>query len=396
MVPVARKIRGSRPNADRLGAVLRVRLENRRAEIEQATLTRVYAISDPTETADPTYVAGLRAALTAALDYGFKGTEQEKESPLPSIPPALLVQARVAARNGVSLDTVLRRYFAGYTLLGDFIVEEAGQDELLNAAELKRLLGAQATLFDRLIKAVSEEYVQADDSRHMSADQRRIERVERLLAGELVDTTEFAYDLDAHHIGAIAFGPGAAEAIGSLAEALDCRPLVIERDERTVWAWLGSRGETDAEELERQVSQSWPAEVSLCVGETGQALAGWRLTHRQAKAALPIAFDSPAKLTRYADVALLASIRQDQVLVASLRHLYLTPLAETPDGGATLRKTLRAYFATGRNVSSAAAVLGVNRRTVANRIHAVEECIGRSFDKCAVDLQIALLLDETA
>ena len=30
----------------------------------------------------------------------------------------MLAQARSAARNGVSLDTVLRRYFAGYSLLG--------------------------------------------------------------------------------------------------------------------------------------------------------------------------------------------------------------------------------------------------------------------------------------
>ena len=41
------------------------------------------------------------------------------------VPVALLAQARLAARVGVSLDAVLRRYFAGYTLLGDFLIEEA-------------------------------------------------------------------------------------------------------------------------------------------------------------------------------------------------------------------------------------------------------------------------------
>jgi hypothetical protein len=39
--------------------------------------------------------------------------------------PILLVQARLAARSDVSLDIVLRRYFAGYSLLGDFLVGEA-------------------------------------------------------------------------------------------------------------------------------------------------------------------------------------------------------------------------------------------------------------------------------
>jgi hypothetical protein len=31
---------------------------------------------------------------------------------------------RLAARKGVRLDTVLRRYLAGYTLFGDFLIEE--------------------------------------------------------------------------------------------------------------------------------------------------------------------------------------------------------------------------------------------------------------------------------
>lgn len=38
------------------------------------------------------------------------------------MPVALLAQARLAASNGVSLDKVLRRYFLGYLILGDFVV----------------------------------------------------------------------------------------------------------------------------------------------------------------------------------------------------------------------------------------------------------------------------------
>ena len=36
----------------------------------------------------------------------------------PVVPPALLAQARLDARDGVPLDTVLRRYFAGNALFG--------------------------------------------------------------------------------------------------------------------------------------------------------------------------------------------------------------------------------------------------------------------------------------
>ena len=49
-----------------------------------------------------------------------------------------------------------------------------------------------------------------------------------------------------------------------------------------------------------------PAGVSSAIGEPGKGLDGWRLTHRQAQAAMRIALRRPQRLTRYADVALLA------------------------------------------------------------------------------------------
>jgi DNA-binding PucR family transcriptional regulator len=59
-----------------------------------------------------------------------------------------------------------------------------------------------------------------------------------------------------------------------------------------------------------------------------------------------------------------------------------------------LRQTLRAYFECERNITSAAAALAVDRGTVANRLRVVEEQVGRSLNDCAVDLQLALGLDE--
>src|SRR4051794_73212 len=85
-------------------------LHARRDEIEQAILARVYAVADSTDVADPEYAEGLRGAVSAALDYGLCALELNEEHP-PSVPSAVLDQARLAARNRVSLDTVLRRYF---------------------------------------------------------------------------------------------------------------------------------------------------------------------------------------------------------------------------------------------------------------------------------------------
>ena len=60
----------------------------------------------------------------------------------------------------------------------------------------------------------------------------------------------------------------------------------------------------------------------------------------------------------------------------------------------TAKATLRAYFEAARNMSSAAAILGVSRRTVATRLAAVEERLGGPLDAIGAELEIALRLDQ--
>ncbi len=255
-------------------------------------MTRVERVTDRTEATGPEYEEGLRGAVSAALDYGFAGIEQG-EGGLPPLPEALLTQARLAASSNISLDTVLRRYFAGYTLLADFLMQEAESSDLLGGPALQSMLRAQATLFDRLVVRITEEYTRETEARSDTTNQRRIQSLERLLAGEPLDVSQFDYEFDAHHVGAIAAGLGAIEAFRDLAKVLDRRLLHVRCDERTVWAWLGGRSAPDVEALERAVSQGWPAKVSLTIGEPAQGLGGWRLTHQQARAALPVARRTP-------------------------------------------------------------------------------------------------------
>jgi PucR-like helix-turn-helix protein/diguanylate cyclase with GGDEF domain len=369
---------------------LSARLHSHRTEIEEATLTRVHAISTPEAPADPEYAQGLRAAVVAALDYGLAGIERGEERP-PPIPAALLVQARLAARNGVSVDTVLRRYFAGYTILGDYLVQEGGI--LLDDAELRRLLRSQAARFDQLLAAVSEEHAREEHRRPDSSERRLTNHVQRLLAGELLDTSELSYDFDLWHLGGVLAGRVAGEGLRELSKPLDCRLLQLRRGEGIWWAWFGSRREPDPEELARVAAASLPPQARLAVGEPAEGLPGWRLTHLQAAAALPVAQRMGEKVLRYADVALLASILQDELLATSLRQIYLAPLERERDGGQAARETLHAYFAAGRNVSSAAAALKLNRNTVASRLQAIEDRIGRPLALCAAELEATLRLE---
>lgn len=386
-------VRTSVPSATRARSQLTKRLRERSVEIEQAILERIQADDGPTQTADPEYAEGLRGAVPAALDYCIAGIERSEGSP-PQLPTALLFRARIAARNAVALDTVLRRYFAGYTILGDFLVEEAEAQGLRRGAELKCILRSLAGVFDRLLAAVSEEHGREASKAPRTSERRRAELIERLLAGEPLEGAELAYDFGGHHLGLIAKGKGAKEAIRELAKALDRRLLLLEREEGTAWAWLGGREPIDLDQLQSQLRGTWPDQLLLSFGEPAEGAAGWRLTHRQAAAALPIALRGPEPCVRYADVALLASIMQDELLVASLREIYLRPLEEERDGGEAAIETLRAFFAAGRNAASAAAALGVTRQTVNNRLHGIEERLGRQLGSCAGELDVALRLDE--
>jgi hypothetical protein len=377
---------------DEACSALASRLRERLPEIQAAIATRVYAISDPHDVADPAYLQGLNAALAAAIDYRLAVLEAS-ERHAPSVPPVLLAQARLDARDGVPLDTVLRRYFAGNALFGDFLVEEAERAEVPSSA-LRRLLGAQATLGDRLVEAVSEEHAREAKSWPSSTAERRRECVKSLLAGELVDRSGLGYDLDAHHLALMARGEGSQETMRMLAERLDRHLLAVCREEEPVWAcWLGGMRPLDAEQALQALGDMPLDRVLVTVGEPGEGLSGWRLSHRQAKAALPIAERKGQAVLRYADVVLQASILRDDLATISLRRLYLEPLEKARDGGEMGRETLRAYFAAERNVSSTAAALGVDRRTVTNRLRAIEDLFGRPIKDVATELETALRLD---
>lgn len=374
-------------------ATLAERLRERLPELQAAIATRVQSISDPHEVADQAYMQSLNAALTAAIEYRL-GTLENGERQAPTVPATLLAQARLDARDGVPLDTVLRRYFAGNALFGDFMVEEADRAELSGSA-LRRLLGEQAMSGDRLIAAVSEEHAREAKNRPSSPADRRRECVKRLLAGELVDHSGLGYDLDSHHLGLMVKGENVEELMQGVAKELDRRLLAVKREDEPKWAcWLGGRRELPVERALETLAEVVPDGVFITVGEPAEGLAGWRFSHLQAKAALPVAERKGQSVVRYADVALLATILRDDLAAGSLRRNYLAPLEATRDGGKVARETLRAYFAAERNVSSTAAALGIDRATVRNRLRAVEDLIGRSLTDSAADLEIALQLDE--
>jgi hypothetical protein len=372
--------------------LIAARLRERGGELEAAVATRVRAIDDPAAVPDPAYAEGQKRALIAAVEYSLAALEGGERRP-PAVPAEILAQARLDARDGVPLDTVTRRYLAANTLVGDFLFEEAERAGV-SAAGCRRLVGVGATRLDELLAAVGAEHAREARNLPTSAAERRRECVKRLLAGELVDEAELGYDLDAEHVGLMAKGDAAKEMLREVAARLDRKLLAVRREEEPIWAaWLGGRRPMPAAAVvEAIASTRTDSPVFVTVGEPAAGLEGWRFSHAQAKAALPLA-ERHGPVVRFLDVALEAAILRDELIATSLRRRYLEPLATSRDGGELARATLRAYFAAERNVSSTAAALDVDRRTVRNRLAAIEDLLGGPLNGSAADLEIALRLD---
>lgn len=374
-------------------------LRARRGEIEGAILARVRElVRDPAGEGDGEYLAGLSDAVSAAVEYGLRGIEGCEPGRV--VPVEVLAQARRAARSGVGLDAVLRRYSNGHALLWDYVMQEA--DRLggqARAGVLRGIARAQADSLDELMSAVAREH-RIEAQRTAGGRGRATELVLALLAGEREQVGELGYELDGQHLAVIVQGLQGEKLLRGAARELDRQVLCVSHGS-VLWAWLGGRRPPVAGELQRVlrariagVAEGTGAGEWVAAGAPAHGLEGWRLTHRQAQAALPVARRRPGALTCYAEVALIAAALADRTLARSLRTIYLEPLGEPSHGsGALLRSTLRAYLAAERNASSAAAALAVARGTVENRLRTVQERVGQPLRGCLNELEVALELE---
>ncbi len=376
---------------DEIRAELVARLRGRSAEIEDAIFNRVRSLASPAESEDAEYRAGLRATVAESVDYALTSIEQGEEE-IGALPPAAAMQARRAARSGVRLDTVLRRYAAGDRLVSEVIMDEA--DRFPNEA-LRQVLRTQSPHVDRIMASVAAEYMAELELMRRSPAQRVAERVKRLLAGDApFDADGLDYELEAWHLGLVVTGARADVAARTLAAGVGREPLVIKRGDDGAWAWLGGRQPLDVSEVQRYLAAGVLGDVMLAVGEPRWGLDGWRLTHHEAQAARQVMLRGSQPLVRASDVILLAAVLRDEALAKSLRETYLAPLDEHGDSGLVLRETLRAYFAAGFNAATAAAALEIDRHTVQRRLRKVEEALGRLLPSCHAELEVALSLED--
>jgi hypothetical protein len=362
------------------------RLRERLPEMERAILAHLRETSLPKLEQEPTQLAEIRSAIDIGL-------ESELESVMHpdwrgSLPAELSRVTRTAAREGLGLDTVLRRCVVAHGVFEEFVLAEAGEVPI---EVLRRVMSDQRPQVDRVMALVAAAYTEEAARLDRPPADSAAERIARSLAGDdFAAPAGVEYDFDLWHVGLILWGPEADLAARLLPERLGSHSLRVPREQGSVWLWLGSERRAVLADLDRFLVHNTPAGASAAVGEPREGLGGWRLTHREAQVAMEVVPWRGQKVTRAKDVTLVAGVMRDETLVRALLETYVAPLGKSSDSRRTLLDTVRAYLSAGENAAATAAGIGVARHTVQRRIRFVEEALGRPLHSCHAELRVAL------
>jgi hypothetical protein len=312
-------------------------------------------------------------------------------------PPEVNRTARMAVDFGVPLEGSVQIYRTGMSAGWEAFYAEVEALELSDAERRALIRRGSRYLFDysdRCAWWVSTRHRRELDRRLRSEEHRRIQVVRDLLDSGDPELEPLGYRLDAEHLAVIARGETAEAAVHALAHELGGPFLAVAADGDTWWAWLHWPGDRDATARRRLLHFRPPTGTSIAVGGPAPGRDGFRDAHGEAQQAHRVALRRPSPVTLYDDVALEALAAEDEARARSFVIRELGELGDDDERTAILRETLRAYLAVAQNGSSAAALLGVHERTVANRLRAIEERLGRPVSTRHAELDTALRLYE--
>jgi hypothetical protein len=358
-------------------------------EVMRAEVPSYFAIADD----DPAFVDLYTHSYTDHLTAIWTGLKTGPDPAMTAPPPFAVGEAIGAAQLGISLESLLHTFRICHRLKLDEVMEEAEAripDPDVRSAAIRRTHRWLFTYFDWITPLVTEAYQRERDAQFRGRERRKRQLVRRLLDGDTVDERELGYRIDQEHIGIVAWGAHAEQAMTALADATDASVFVTTGSDNAAWGWIGGRAVQP--QSAETVADLLPPDTYIALGASGQGLDGFRATHRQALEARRVARLLEARVTRFEDVEFVALTTQDPQMARDFVHRQLGPLAADDDRSAVLRETLRAYFDAGLNAAAASARLNVNDRTVAYRIRTIEDRLGGPILGRQDELSLALRL----
>jgi hypothetical protein len=314
---------------------------------------------------------------------------------LPPEPPADTARlARLWARNGYGLAGVVDAHLVGQEVFWEQFNEvtehvTADPDVRWEVAKVAHARLAGYT------QRMSEQFRRIHDCElELTAVQdadRRAASVNRVLAGDHVDCADVGYDLECEHLALIADGC-AANLLPLLARRARRDLLQVGCPDGLTWAWLGGSTSLRSGELDDLAAWQRDHDGRIAFGEMASGVEGFRSSHEMAIEAWTVGQGGPERVIRFADVALPVALLRD----ASLAHLFINrelgALGATDSRATTLRQTLRVYLEHRQSVSTTAAMLGHDRKTIQRRLATVEGILPTALNERSAEVRIALRL----
>ncbi len=352
---------------------------------------------------DPT----LRPELHASTRAHWKGflTVVSRETIEVQPAPQISELARTLARRGYELPLLLSVYRIGQRALWQFItgvLQDEVPDPAVRSAVLLQLWSHAAHWLDSTVEALIVVFTTEREQWQRGILAQRAAVVKAILAERPIEIDSaaktLAYPLRQHHI---AFTlrvdeelpePDVQQMLESGARSISAtlggeRPFIVSSGARSAWCWTALSHRVAA------VPQfECPQNLQVTVGNCHSGLAGFRLTHTEAVAALRVSTDHPPAVVRFADVeiaCLATGVLGSEARVAFVRR-ELGDLAADDDTTERLRDTLRVYLKQGGDATAAGDVLRLHPNSVRYRIRQGERRIGGPIGGRSVQIELAL------
>ena len=325
-----------------------------------------------------------------------------------AVPPAAAEYARRFAQHDSSLEALLRAYRLGENAVLQWMISELANRELSSAEALAatgRIAALTNAYIDRLTEGLIDIY--ETERRHWEerSDATRVAAVRTVLTTEALTISSaeemLGLALRGWHLAALAWVvPGGAKAqlrvVGRLlAEAGGRRPVTVQDDAETVWAWMSFPGRPDLDTQRLAERMAEHPQLRIALGEPDTGLVGFRTSHEEAVRAREIAEitaqSSRQQLYHYAPLALASFLVDRREDVHRWVGRILGELARDEESMARLRETLQVFFEAGGSYNDAAARMHVHKNTVLYRVRKAEEILGRPITDGRLSIEMALL-----
>jgi hypothetical protein len=359
----------------------------------------------------------LLAASTAENVVGGLRVLENNLDPRDTEAPEASVQyTRRLAQRAIPVSALLRAFRLGHAAFVEMLLAEIAADPEVSTADAAAAGVVAMRLSTGYVDTVSEKLVLAYEREREAWTQHhsmlRAGMIKSLLDGDDIDAaateTSLGYRLGQTHLGVLLWfdrevgqpGEGllALDKLATrIAAALDGVHLSVPADADSVQVWIGLPDPDAGENVARVVTAVVEAvpepRPRAALGRPAPGIAGFRASHRQARAARQVAVAAGRRsgpVTDYAEVGAIALLCGDLAATRTWVQDTLGGLAADDEATERLRETVRVFLNLGSSHTAAAERLNLHKNSVVYRISRAEAARGRPLRSDRADVELAL------